>query len=396
MALDLSRVITQITDMVFHLKADTHDRLEHVESSVKVLHQHAEKLDPLRKKISRSRTTWLVAEPVEQLDCKYSSLPIPKDFVVVATDGSHIDVDRHHGVRCFLINTGAVTLQYGSQPDAILESEPHIYYQDADLVITTPDNLREIPVEGNLLGARRAVEECRKLSDTMSGLPADFPALGLIDGSLLLWTLEGSPDYVVETILDKGYLKQLDEMRKLCATRQAAVASYISLPRGNDVINMLRVALCPREAVDSDRCGECETRECYSIAGVRDRDLFMQTLAAGERSALFISHSKVQKRYGPHLVHFFYLKLDDEIARVELPMWIATDKTKLDLTHALILDQCKKGQGYPVALSEAHEKAVITGADRENFWSVVESLLVKENISLADSAKSTSKKRRSI
>jgi len=396
MALDLSRVIAQISDMVSHLKADTHNRREHISTSIKVLHQHAGKLDPLKKKVAQSRTTWLVAEPVEQIDRKHTSIALPGDFAVIATDGSHIDVDRHHGIRCFLINTGAVTLRYGARADARLESEPHIYYQDADLVITAPDNLREIPVEGNLLGAKRAVEECRKLSDTMSMLPADLPAVGLIDGSLLLWTLEGSPDFVSEAILENGYLKQLDALREHCEQHQAGVASYISLPRSNDVVNMLRVALCPLETVDSDRCGECKTRECYSIAGVRDRDLFMETLAAGERSALFISPSKVQKRYGPHLVHFFYLKLEDEIARVEVPMWIAANKTKLDMVHSLILDQCKKGLGYPVALSEAHEKAVITGADRDNFWRVVEELMVKENISVTDSAKSASKRTRSI
>ncbi|HXX59359.1 MAG TPA: DNA double-strand break repair nuclease NurA, partial [Dehalococcoidales bacterium] len=115
-----------------------------------------------------------------------------------------------------------------------------------------------------------------------------------------------------------------------------------------------------------------------------------------ERSALFISPSKVQKRYGPHLVHFFYLKLADEIARVEVPMWVASDKARIDLAHALILDQCKRGQGYPVALSEAHEKAVITGADRDNFWHVVEELMAQSGIASTDSAKSRSKRTRSI
>ena len=86
--------------------------------------------------------------------------------------------------------------------------------------------------------------------------------------------------------------------------------------------------------------------------------------------------------------------MDDEIARVEVPQWVATDDTLLNLTHALVLDQCQRGQGYPVALSEAHEKAVVTGADRENFWELVESSMVAEHMPSTGSAKSFSKKTR--
>ncbi len=47
---------------------------------------------------------------------------------------------------------------------------------------------------------------------------------------------------------------------------------------------------------------------------------------------------------------------------MEVPEWVARRKDLLDLTHALVLDQCRRGQGYPVALSEAHEQAVVTGS----------------------------------
>ena len=60
------------------------------------------------------------------------------------------------------------------------------------------------------------------------------------------------------------------------------VASYISYVRSNDVVNALRVALCPRETVDSDKCPECKTRECDFAAGVRDREIFSEILAPGE------------------------------------------------------------------------------------------------------------------
>jgi NurA-like 5'-3' nuclease len=148
------------------------------------------------------------------------------------------------------------------------------------------------------------------------------------------------------------------------------------------------------KVVDSDRCPECETRDCDAIAGVRDRELVGGLLQPGERSELFISSSKIQQRYGAHQVHFFYLRVDDEIARVEMPKWVADDDGLLNLTHALVLDQCRRGHGYPVALSEAHEKAVVTGADAESFWRLVESSLVEEHLPVTGSAKNRSKRTR--
>jgi NurA-like 5'-3' nuclease len=129
---------------------------------------------------------------------------------------------------------------------------------------------------------------------------------------------------------------------------------------------------------------------------VLDRDLFARLLEPGERSALFISPSKIQKRYGKHMVYFFYLRLNGEIARVEVPRWVAEDRIKLDLVHTLVVDQCRRGQGYPVALSEAHEKAVVTGADRDNFWRMVDESLVEEHLPVTESEKSRSKRTRWI
>ena len=175
-----------------------------------------------------------------------------------------------------------------------------------------------------------------------------------------------------------------------------ALASYISFPRSTEVVNALRVALCPREILDTDYCGECETRECDTIAGIRDRDLFMDILKPGERSALFISGSRFVRDYytEPHKIFFFYLRVDDEVARIELPRLVALDESLLNLAHSLIFDQCQRGQGYPVALSEAHEQAAVTAADRENFWQLVESALVSEHLPSLSSAKSQSKRSR--
>jgi len=75
---------------------------------------------------------------------------------------------------------------------------------------------------------------------------------------------------------------------------------------------------------------------------------------------------------------------------------VARDESRLNLAHSLVSDQCRRGQGYPVALSEAHEQAVVTTADRENFWQLVESSLLDEHLPTPTSAKSRSKRTRWI
>jgi hypothetical protein len=141
---------------------------------------------------------------------------------------------------------------------------------------------------------------------------------------------------------------------------------------------------------------EGKEKECERMAGLRDRDLFAGLLKPGERSPMFYSRSSiVRSYYGRHKVCFFYLNVDDEIARVEVPRWVV-EMGLTDLTHALVYDQCRRGQGYPVVLSEAHEQAVLTGADRERFWEMVEETMVREGMETKGSSKSDSKRTRWI
>ncbi len=402
MSLDLNKVAPQIDDMAARLKAGGQKRQQHLLKALGILNDEAINLDHLKTKIASGKTTWLVAGLVDSLNRHYEAPPPPEEFTVIASDGSQIDVDRHQPTRCYLINIGSVTLSYGTRPSAALDSFPSLYSGDDDLVIASPEGGRELPVEGTLLNIKRCVEECRHLTSLADGLPPDTPVLALLDGSLILWGLASKdyPEFVIKVLLDRGFIHCLDEIKRLSQDRIIALASYISYPRSTDVVNTLRVAICPNDVADCDRyCAHNPLRgqECDAVAGVQDRELFFNLLAAGERSALFISQSSiVQKRYGVHRVYFFYLKVDDEIARVEVPQWVALDKNLLGLVHALVLDQCRRGQGYPVALSEAHEQAVISSADRDNFQQLVEQWLMQEHLPVATSAKSRSKRTRWI
>ena len=397
MSLDLTKVAAQVLGMVSRLKMGGEERQKRLDYALSVLGDKSIDIDRLKEKIVASKTTWLVAGLVDALDEHYKALPLPTQFAVIAVDGSHIDVDRHQSTRCYLINIGSAVLHYGSSPDAYLDSVPSLYAGDEDLVIAPPGvKGREQPVEGALLGIKRGVDECRRLAELAAEQPPGVPTLALLDGSLILWGLADFPDFVTEELLDNGFLYYLNQMRKLNENKKLALASYISFPGGRDVVNALRVALCPNDPLDTDtHCKSCETRECEQVAGVRDMDIFSNILEPGERSALFINQSSVvEKHYGEHRIYFFYLRVDDEIARVEIPQWVARDDDLLNLAHSLVFDQCQRGHGYPVALSEAHEQAVVTIGDRDNFWQLVESFLVEEHLPTLGSAKNRSKRTR--
>ena len=68
----------------------------------------------------------------------------------------------------------------------------------------------------------------------------------------------------------------------------------------------------------------------------------------------------------------------------------------ITLAHAGLLAQAEKGHGYPIALQEAHEQAVVSGADRDYFAQLAEEMLVEEGLPTGTSQKSRSKRTRFI
>jgi hypothetical protein len=399
MTLDLTEIAPQIAEMIAKIKSSNQEQQEHLKCAQDKLSDTGINIEKLKRKIINAKTpSWSPAGLVEGLSQHYSAPPIPAEYTVLATDGSNIDVDRHRAAHCYLINIGAVSLHYGIAPAADLESVPHLYVEDKDLVITNKYNVhQEQQIRGGLLDAKRAVEECRKLAVMASRVPSNSMTLAMMDGSLVLFGMQNYPDYVVEELVDKGLIQAMDEVKKLSDTRSLALASYISLPQSDDVVSVLRIAICPQETVNCESSCAAGNSACDVISGINDRMLFGNLLKVGERSALFVNPSEiVKKRYGIHQVFFFYLRVEDEIARVEIPEWVARRPNLIDLTHALTLDQCRRGQGYPVALSEAHEQAVVTGLDREEFWGLVEESLVEQKLPNYTSIKSRSKRTRWI
>src|SRR5690606_20606097 len=81
---------------------------------------------------------------------------------------------------------------------------------------------------------------------------------------------------------------------------------------------------------------------------------------------------------------------------VEIPRWVAEDAGLLEFTQAVIYDQCQRGRGYPSALQEAHEQAVIGGDERRAVELLLEEALMRHQIVPRRSGKDGSKRGRFI
>ena len=88
------------------------------------------------------------------------------------------------------------------------------------------------------------------------------------------------------------------------------------------------------------------------------------------------------------------MNVGDEIARIEMPAW--TSEEGVRLAHAGLLAQTEKGHGYPLALQEAHEQAVINGPDREHFARLLYETVSSERLPAPTSQKARSKRTRFV
>ena len=401
MSLDLVATMDQLDILARRLDGDRDDWSQRLGRAITAL-MEADASEVRRKAESTQGRPYLYAGMVEDPAGRYGPPELPLDFCVASVDGSHIDVDRHIPVRCYLINVGGCLLTYGSRPDALLFSHPTLYAEEKDLYIdrTGPESRETVPVEGALVGLKRSVAEVVGLAALVRDAPPELPTLALVDGSLIMWGLAGRgyQPLVREELLVRGLIPALDSLRDLARGRTLAVAAYTSLPQSREVVNALRLFLCTYDSAECARnCSSHRSTRapCDIVNGFLDRHLFQNLLDPGERSSVFRTNSSISREfYGPHQVYFYYLNTGEEIARIEVPEWVARDEVTLPLTHGLVMDQCRRGVGYPAAIAEAHEQAVVNGADRESFKQLLEDALGRKGLPVYTSEKARSKRMR--
>lgn len=396
--LDLLKVVAQIeTFTTTH--ASARQQFQHaIEEACRRLQQAARQWQTAALRLHNCRTSWLVARWNSPPDAVHPAPPPITPCTVHAADGSQIVSNRHDFALCYLINIGHITLHYGPEPAATLHSIPTLHAAEEDPEDPGPGEPAAIPPRR--LAVKRFLAECDALAECATHNPANTPAIALLDGSLILWALENETDTFRQQALEHFH-RALDRFQK----HRIPLIGYISRPASRDVINALRVSHCPHPRADCDRfCPDRNrpaplhrTPQCAGTERVTDADLFARILTPGARSTTFQSPSRILECYPqPHRIHFFYLHAGDEIARVEIPHWVAEDLQLLERVHALCLDQIYKGDGYPVALAEAHELAVIRAPEREAFFQLLEHDFIKNRQPVICSRKNRAKRTRRI
>jgi hypothetical protein len=341
----------------------------------------------------RANPPWLAALPLGPLAAAIPTPSPPADYVVVATDGSHLDHDHHRALPCWLLNIGRAVIRYGADPAARLDTLSQLGHTPDDLYFVHDE--RRARVQGQILNVRRQVAEMAALADLCQANPG---AVALFDGTLILTSISRAVQPEPTLFLEE-YLTHLGRIR----ASGAVVASYISRPSATDVVSALRLGCCPLDECDRacriglDTAGFART--CAGLADVLDRALFEEAgLQPGQRTGLWRSTWPTSLRhYGDHAVHFFYYDAGPELARIEVPGWVAETPAALDRLHAALVAQSQRGDdGYPRVLIEAHHKAVITAADRRAFEALLDDALAGRGYASLPSAKERAKRRRAL
>lgn len=309
---------------------------------------------------------WLVARPGEPPAQSWRAPDRPAPCTAVATDGSQIFPDPHYTLECCLVNVSRIAFQYGT-------AEPPVMDAVAKVAI------REIPqisqaITQKLVTAWRDQLELEMLLDAArSARRPERPLVAVADGTLIRWMLQAIEEKPIEQHFIGEFTALLSEFR----TDEIPICAYTSLPNATEVANLLRLV-----------SGKDH------LAGLRDRQIFAGRLKPGERSALFESSSHIKREYNrDDQVFFFYVCVDSDIGRVEVPRWVASEPALVNLIHAFVVSECAKGGGYPMILMEAHERAVVRTGEREAFYRILERELAKAGIYLMHSRKTQSKRR---
>jgi hypothetical protein len=333
-----------------------------------LLAAYASELDYLQRKVEAATavdSNIRCAVPLDEpLTTTFPPPPPVQDVTVIAADGSQINPDRHASIQFSIINVGIIIMKLhsGQAPDICVETE--MLYGDE---LISNGN----PISDGMVAMRRDITERMKLDEVSKGIKGQV--VNLTDGTIELWGAKGDDPQAYADFVEK-YLRVLTRMH----ARGVITAGYVEKPSADLVVRLLEIATADSEQIQ-------RLRDYQPLRGVSDRWLYGERenplLPPGHRSAVFALQSGSVKKYkGPLSLHFFYLNVGTLghpwPVRVEVPQWVAEDRKKLELLHAVLIEQCNMmgARPYPYLLHRAHETAVVRREEKDQ----IEQLLALE------------------
>lgn len=396
--LDLAKLAVKIPGMSQHFKKEVAASRQRLDKALQLfdLAQSQQNLLTERYHIWRDRLFFSVALPIEPLNTRVRIATAPKSHSVFATDGSQIAPSHHEIAYCYLINIGRIMLHYGQNLHPLLDSIPEVYYRREDLYASKQWGIRT----EEWMGYRRGVLEAQYLAEMACRWvrppgPHTDPNLAMVDGSLIYWFLESLPQEARDQIL----LPLLAAWEELKIAR-IPLLGYLSASRSSEAMNFLRLQACDYE---TPNCGlhcsglEQDTTPCQLFEPLRDATFWSYLLEPGQRSPLWQSSARILDLYSTdQRIYFCYVNVGTEIARVEVPAWVVEDSSLLEQSLSIMLAQVNKGYGYPVAIAEAHNQAVVRGGDRARFFALLEQQMLKTGLQNVGTSYKEARKRGSV
>lgn len=376
MPINYQEIYTQIKQVGQGAKERRKKKEEAQKQARKLLETYSSQLDFLRSKVNSAKqadSNIRCACPLdEDLASHYPTPASVFQAALIAADGSQSIADRHSPVQFCVINVGGIIMKPNSGETPSVQVDSELFFGDAieENGLTTDGG---VALRRDL--AERSVIE--KMSKGMKGSVVSFT-----DGTLEIFRAKDIDNAnMYRNTVDK-YISVLSRLQE----RGIISAGYIDKPSSSLVVKLLELTqiTIPEEME--------KLRAAPPLKYVTDRWLFgynnklFQLLPPGHRSAVFKIQSNAEKNYkGALELHFFYLNAGAEEhpwpVRVEVPKWVVDDKEKLNLLHAVLVDQCRVmgSKPYPYLLHRAHETAVVKNEEKYQIEQMLQQELRRNN-----------------
>jgi hypothetical protein len=393
MSLEFEKLTTAVADMARETNARREKQQHDLQQALSLLQEYATSWEitdqRLRNAIQRAdEKFYRSARPLhhdDPLDQGLAPAVLPDRATIIATDGSQIVPDRHAPFLYYLINVGTITYYHGSGRPPDVESFPRLDFPRAD----DADMDDAFAISTNLVNMLRDRAEIATLAAKVAEAKEEpGPTLGVLDQRLLYWPIGNIPGGQDRVVVEAW-------QEAMSAVRAAGgwLAGFIDRPGKRSVLTMLKT-------VDLESSGGkiSDLYRAAPYAELTDTDLFDAVLAPGQRSAVFVDISQHNNTFAgkepENEVCFFYLKTGEapgQLARVDIPMWVARDPQAVAATHALLFDQCRIIGNYPYVITRADEIAVVGRRDQAELENRIALRLAEEDIHVLGTAKQQSK-----
>lgn len=209
------------------------------------------------------------------------------------------------------------------------------------------------------------------------GFSEDRPPVVFFDSLLVISFAELLPDEQREF-----YVKEITALLDTSKQTGVPLVGYIDTSYARDFVNMLQAAF---GLPDAQR--------------ISDAALLAGRMAWGDRTAFFsCARRGILESYGDEWrrsVGFVYLQTtaDGPPSRLDIPAWVAA-RGLLNYVVDTVRGEVVVGNGYPYAIEAADQAAVLSGRDREAFYSVFQEFAERESLRLRVARKAVSKAQR--